>query len=98
MPFWHIAHRRVVGKIDDHVGGHFAQLGEGLGHAVFAVDGDSANDLLTQGGADELTHGTVGTADDCSHFSTPSLRISRSSISSFWGSIWVRGRRRRFSQ
>ena len=33
-------------------------------------------DSVTQGCADQLTHGTVGTADDSSHLSTPSLRIS----------------------
>ena len=92
----------VIGKVSidgqNGVPKTFAQLCKGPGHAVFAVDGDLADDLVTELLADQLAHGAVGAADDGSHFSTPSLRISRRSISSFWGSIWVRGRRRRFSQ
>ena len=84
----------VVGEVDENVGGHVAQVCEGLGDVVLAVDADTAHDLTGEGGIDQLAHGAVGAAEDGSHAITPSFFISFSRRSSFWGSMGVRGIRR----
>ena len=57
----------MVGKVDEDVGRNLAQFGKGLRNVILAVDADPAHDFVAQSGIDQLTHGTVGTAQNRSH-------------------------------
>ena len=94
----HVGNGSVVGKVDDDVGVGVTQFRKGSGDAVFTVQAYPGGDFAAQDAVNELAHGAVGAAENGSHLSTPSRLISRRSIPSFCGSIWVRGRRSRFSQ
>ena len=72
----HIRNRAVMGKVDDHIGVTLAQRYKGLGHTVFAVQTDLSGGFIAQCRQNQLTHGTVGTANDHSHTSIPSFLIS----------------------
>ena len=57
----------MVGKIDQHIGLDCTQFLKSLGNTVFAVDADTANHLIAEDLADQLTHGAIGTAKNRSH-------------------------------
>ena len=66
----------MVGEVHYHVGSYFPQFVKSLGDVIFSVDADLANHFVAEDTADQLAHGTVGAANNCSHPLIPSFLIS----------------------
>ena len=72
----HIPGCAVVGKIDDHIRIHRAQLLRAAGNAITAVGADPAHHFIAQNPVDQLAHGAVGAPKNRFHTSIPSFLIS----------------------